>query len=350
MYTLTRRSILGFALFGVLCSNNAGIVHADPPNAVQSNLAGTRMVAEFNAWARDWGVANAAFSVHRGTAVLGSTRRGTYTTTQAVPVASLSKAITGVCIARLTDDRRFTYQSQIGTLIPSYFASNPPADSRARQVTVAQLLTHTSGNTNDISQGRFPPGLIFSQINLTAQLRASLGVRLAYTPGTNYYYNNINYVALGLIIERFSNGLSYESYCRNRVLTPVGVRSASLNPSWRIMGPYGGWRISVNDYAKFQIYFDPRRTPIRKPMSQWPEWRFSSGARYSIGILFRVNSDGTRNWWHAGSWGWSSPPASFGAYQVTMRNDLRWVAAYSPRVTNAAALDLDRRMWRAGYP
>lgn len=344
----------GFAIAGLFALAHLGQVQAlraDPPTRA-TNPAATRMVAAFNAWARQWGVANAAISIHRGTATLSTARRGTYTATLAVPVASLSKAITGVCIARLIDDRRLTYQSQLGALIPAYFTANPPADARIRRVTVGQLLTHVSGNTNDISQGRFPSGLAFSQTNMAAQLKASLSVPLGRAPGSGYFYNNMNYVALGLVIERFANGLDYETYCRNRVLAPIGIRGASLNPAWRILGAYGGWRISATDYGKFQVYFDPARTPIRKPMSQWPAWRFSNGAHYSIGALFRINSNGTRNWWHAGSFRWQSAAvrASFGAYQVIMRNDLRYAVTYAPTVSGAATLDLDERMWRAAYP
>src|ERR1700685_3510614 len=68
-------------------------------------------------------------------------------------VASLAKAITGVCIVKLVEAHKLQFDADLGAVMAGRFKRRPPKDQRAQTITIAQLLTHTSGITNDPSQG-----------------------------------------------------------------------------------------------------------------------------------------------------------------------------------------------------
>src|ERR1700730_2515333 len=60
-----------------------------------------------------------------------------------VPLASLSKAITGVCIANLIDRGRLSFDTPLSQALARTFARiGTPADPRLLQVTISQLLVH----------------------------------------------------------------------------------------------------------------------------------------------------------------------------------------------------------------
>ena len=63
-----------------------------------------------------------------------------------VPFASLSKAITGVCIAHLIDRGRLSFDTPLSQALARTFARiGAPADPRLLQVTISQLLIHRAG-------------------------------------------------------------------------------------------------------------------------------------------------------------------------------------------------------------
>lgn len=321
------------------------------------NAQGDRMEGAFRSWASRWGVPNAALVVMKGDKrLIGHVNDiGSYRIRQAVPVASLSKAITGACIAKLVDDGTISYTSRLKNLMGGLLNQNPPGDNRARNITVRQLLTHTSGITYDPSQGSpFMLTLNFRRVHDKEFFNEALSVPLGHAPGTAYSYNNINYSALALIINRFSGGMGYQAYCKSRLFAPLGITSARFNPNWRIMSAFGGWRISAFDFAVFLKHYRPSLRPrlIELHPRYWPKWSLGGGASYSIGTLMRPSGTNTFNFWHAGSWQWNGSPysASFGAYFVSARNQLRYVATYSPTISSSALSDLDSVLWAAAFP
>jgi CubicO group peptidase (beta-lactamase class C family) len=61
-------------------------------------------------------------------------------------LASLSKAITGACIATLVRDGKLALDAPLSQTLAKFFrAWGRPADARIERITVAQLLTHRGG-------------------------------------------------------------------------------------------------------------------------------------------------------------------------------------------------------------
>lgn len=319
--------------------------------APEGDAQGDRMVAAFQSWAQKWGVANASFAVLRDAAVVGETKVGAGDPRAARPVASLSKAVTGVCVAKLVEARKLKYSSRLGALLKSFFRKNPPADPAARDITVGQLLTHASGIAYDPTQGTAElSALDFSKTNLLPVTAMALGRTLG---AKAYVYNNANYAALGLVIEAVT-GKSYQSACAEAVLAPAKVKTASFDPDWRIMSAWGGWRMSAVDYARFLDHFRPASGLMTSRPTAWPKSDLGGGAFYALGTYLR-STDVSYNFWHAGAWRWfdAAVPArneNYGAYFVVMRQNLRYVANYMPQPPSGALNDLDVAMWAAAYP
>ena len=99
---------------------------------------------------RDWMTRNRRIAgglvvLHKGLpvheAAMGRIRPG-----QPVPLASLSKAVSAVCAARLVEQGRLSFDSRVAQMIPKTLARvGPPADARLLQATLGQLLVHRAG-------------------------------------------------------------------------------------------------------------------------------------------------------------------------------------------------------------
>lgn len=318
-----------------------------PSQDAKATAQAKRMITAYKAWAQRWDVPNASLSVMTGTTLTGFTSIGNYKPANIFPVASESKAITAVCIAKLVDAKKLTFNTELSTVLKSYFAKNKPADKRIPKIKIADLLTHSSGMTYDPSQGGpIEQQLPFNKTNLEKQTQIAFQTALGAAPGTTYFYNNMNYAVLGFVIETIT-GKAYETYCSDTVLKPVHVNDAKLNPPWRIMASWGGWKISAEDYTRFQEYFLPSKHLLKTKPAQWPQFNLGGGAFYSLGTLMRQNGTGY-NFWHEGSWQWNgTPQASFGAYFAVIAEDVRYMAEYSPTISDDAASDLDSSMYTA---
>jgi CubicO group peptidase (beta-lactamase class C family) len=302
----------------------------------------------FEDWISRYSVANASLVIARRGSIVGKVGHGTHAPDRPAPVASLSKAITGICIAKLVEAGKLQFKTQLGSALKGYFGNHPPRDNRVRSITIRQLLTHTSGITNDPSQGaaleEFRP---FTEPSMDKQFDKALSAPLGQKPGGKWTYNNMNYVALGVVIETLT-AETYERYCGREVLEAVGVNGATINPDWRVMGAYGGWKISAEGYARFLDYFDPSKKLLQIRPADWPKALVGS-AWYSMGTFMRKAGTGY-NFWHDGSWERYQPKVSFGAFYAKWHQGISVVATYEPTVSEAATHDLDDSLYRAAFP
>ena len=254
--------------------------------------------------------------LHKGKVVHEATA-GRLTTAASVPLASLSKAITGVCTATLIQQGKLGFETTVGQALRSTLARlGPPADERVRGVTIGQLLTHRAGysrSSDDPDPTTGPLGKYLASATAKdpaadAQLRLLLPRKLALRPGERYAYTNSVYLLLGAAIEE-ATGQAYESYCRQAVLAPLGAAaSAQLTPDWRILWSYGGWTMSLADYGRFYQAF-ARDNPIlgadvRRWMMSPAAKEVGDGYHYGLGTDVRPGG-GDAIFWHGGRWTFS---------------------------------------------
>lgn len=272
------------------------------------------------AW-RDWMVRHQLKSggmaiVHRGRAVheaaMGGFRVGT-----PARQASLSKAVTGVCVAGLVEKGNLSFDTPLSKALARTFARvGQPADRRLPGVTVAQLLVHRAGfgrdggdpTTSSTALGNYLRRATAKDTAFDAQVKWTIARPLEHTPGEHYTYTNAPYLLLGAVIEE-ATGASYEAYCRDTVLAKLGATGAMLDPALRFLSSYGGWRMPLADYGRFYQAFASGNPAIGPKARAWmmsPDGKsIGGGAHYALGTMVRPTAGGDANFWHWGSWRYS---------------------------------------------
>lgn len=248
--------------------------------------------------------------LHRGV-VVHEASTGGEAAGAAVPLASLSKAVTGVCVAGLIDGGRLSFATPLSQALERTLRQvGPPADRRLLDVTIEQLLVHRAGfdrdgkETGSSSLANYLRGATATRPSFDNRLKAVFERRLAYAPGEHHAYSNAAYLVLGAIIEEAS-GQAYEKFCRNAVLTPLGARGARLDPAWRILSSFGGWRMSLGDFGRFYQAFAPHNPAIGPVSRRWMMTshgkELANGIHYGLGTFVRPTSAGGGNFWHWGA-------------------------------------------------
>jgi CubicO group peptidase (beta-lactamase class C family) len=241
---------------------------------------------------------------------------------EAVPLASLSKAVTGVCVATLIERGRLTFESPLSqALARTLVRVGQPEDPRLAKATVSELLVHRAGllgkpDVANASLGQYLARHTARRTAFDAQLKWILDKPLAAPPGARFAYSNAGYLILGAIIEEAS-GRDYEGYCRDTVLLPLGARDAGLDPAWRILSSYGGWRMPLADYGRFYQAFavgNPAIGPRARAWMMSPEGKQTGGGVHygRLGTFVRPTGEGEANFWHWGAWTYSLPAAADG--------------------------------------
>lgn len=124
------------------------------------------------------------------------------------------------------------------------------------QITVAQLLRHTSGLPDYLSDGivaraRREPERVWAPEELVAE---GLSKPRRFAPGApgRWAYSNTNYILLGMIIERVT-GNSLEFELRQRIFEPLGLRGAALAPPTADPGDLARGYVGGRDYTALNM-------------------------------------------------------------------------------------------------
>lgn len=114
-------------------------------------------------------------------------------------LASVGKLFTTVTIAKLVEQGRLAYTDPIGKWIPEY-----PNATAARTVTVANLLTHSSGIADFFRNPEWDRSdkAALAKLPLESHFRFFASDSLAFAPGTRTQYSNSGFLLLGIIAER----------------------------------------------------------------------------------------------------------------------------------------------------
>lgn len=233
-------------------------------------------------------------------------------------IGSITKTLVATQVMRLVGEGRVSLSDRIGEHLPEL----------DWPVTVAQLLTHTSGLE---AENRGPwwertPGGSFADL-------VSSRPALLSAPGTRFHYSNTGFAVLGELVARL-RGASWEQTVRGDLLVPLGMTRTSTRPDpagpaapgWGVhpfadvalpepehdagaFAPAGQLWASVEDLARWAVFaargdaavLDPElhrlmRVPVA--VSDVPEQPW--GAAHGLG--WQVwNVDGRRFVGHGGS-------------------------------------------------
>jgi CubicO group peptidase (beta-lactamase class C family) len=128
-------------------------------------------------------------------------------------IGSITKQFTAAAILRLVESGKLKLDDDVGKLLPD-------APLHGKHVTVAQLLTHTSGLKNYTELPETMKPLPLPPARLFALLKDQ---PFGFEPGQSWRYSNTNYYLLGLIIEKLG-GRSYRDFLRDEVLARAGLK------------------------------------------------------------------------------------------------------------------------------
>ncbi|HEU5030382.1 MAG TPA: serine hydrolase domain-containing protein [Spirillospora sp.] len=132
-------------------------------------------------------------------------------------IASITKTFVAAVVLQLVTEHKLALDQPIAGLLPE------PVPN-AGQITVRELLDHTSGLFEYSDDPRFDPGAP----STPAQLIALSAAHAPYfAPGTGFYYSSTNYIVLGEIVHRLT-GRPIQDEVRARLIRPLHLTGTTF--------------------------------------------------------------------------------------------------------------------------
>lgn len=181
----------------------------------------------------------------------GTARDGGEAVTADTPfiLGSISKAFTALAVRQLVNTGKLQYNAKVIDYLP-WFTTADKAQSD--QITVLDLVNHTSGISTASGNGRYM-GDTYTQEELVLMMD---DVVLDRPVGASEEYSNLNYLVLGQLIEAVS-GMPYADYIQTNIYDPLEMNhSYTSEPSAQTDGLAAGHRI---------VYGYPMQTHIPFP-------------------------------------------------------------------------------------
>jgi CubicO group peptidase (beta-lactamase class C family) len=149
-------------------------------------------------------------------------------------LASMTKPVTAVAVLLLVEEGRLQLTDPVSKFIPEFKGQKVEAPQgagglvpAAREITIRDILTHTSGVG---SAGRdWPPAVQLLNSRTPETTLAQFIPRVAalplnFQPGTEWRYSNfLAFETLGRVVEVVS-GQTYDQFLRQRIFEPLGMR------------------------------------------------------------------------------------------------------------------------------
>lgn len=170
-------------------------------------------------------------------------------------IGSISKQFTAAAILLLQEQGKLSLDDKVGKYIPDL--------TRANEVTIRQLLSHTSGYQDYWPQDYVMPMMLQP---VTAEKIMDLWAKkpLDFDPGTKWQYSNTNYVISGVIIEKVSR-MPMMKFLQEKIFAPLGMTSVISIDQERLgdTDPTGYMRYGLG--------------PVRPAVKEGKGWLFAAG-------------------------------------------------------------------------
>jgi CubicO group peptidase (beta-lactamase class C family) len=130
-------------------------------------------------------------------------------------IGSVSKQFLAMAMLLLVQDGRLRLDDPVGRYLPDL--------TRANDITIRQLLSHTSGYRDYYPLDCVAP---FMTVPVTPDhiLDGFARIPLDFEPGTQWQYSNTNFVVAGQILEKVT-GTPLMSFLEKRIFQPLGMQS-----------------------------------------------------------------------------------------------------------------------------
>ncbi|MCT4357123.1 serine hydrolase [Streptomyces sp. Je 1-79] len=135
-------------------------------------------------------------------------------------LASVSKLFTSILAVQQIERGALELEAKVTTYLPEFGGGGK------QDITVRQLLTHTSGFRAWIP--------LFKEPTREGKLRLLWAEAPANPPGTRYLYSDLNLISLQLILEEIT-GRTLDALLRSEITAPLRMHRTRFNPppSWK---------------------------------------------------------------------------------------------------------------------
>jgi len=139
-------------------------------------------------------------------------------------LSSVGKLFTSVAIAQLVNEGKVSLSTPVYKIIPTWL----PKTENSKNITVEQLLIHTSGLGNFMDDQRWKLGAdsgLYKTVNDYKPL--IYAKELLFSPGKSQSYSNNGYILLGAIIETVTK-TKYSEYLEKNIFKPSGMINTGI--------------------------------------------------------------------------------------------------------------------------
>ncbi len=170
-------------------------------------------------------------------------------------IGSISKQFTAAAMLLLQEQGKLSLDDKVGKYLPDL--------TRANDVTLRQLLSHTSGYQDYWPQDYVMPGMLKPTTSKSI-MDTWARIPLDFEPGTKWQYSNTNFVIAGVIIEKVS-GKPLLQFLQEKIFTPLGMDRVANIDAARLgdTDPTGYYRFALG--------------PLHPAPKEGPGWLFAAG-------------------------------------------------------------------------
>ena len=170
-------------------------------------------------------------------------------------IGSISKQFTAAAVLLLAEQGKLSLDDPVSRFVPNL--------TRGNEVTIRELLSHTSGYQDYWPQDYVPPFMLQS---VTAAKILDQWARkpLDFDPGTEWQYSNTNFVIAGLIVEKAS-GKPLLQFLSEHIFTPLGMKSVINIDQNRLTDT------DATGYLRYAL------GPLRPAPKEGKGWLFAAG-------------------------------------------------------------------------
>jgi CubicO group peptidase (beta-lactamase class C family) len=188
-------------------------------------------------------------------------------------MASVSKPFVATAVMQLVEQGRIDLDEPVVTYLP-YFEL---ADERHSEITVRQMLNHTSGMPDVEDYEWDKPE--YDEGAAERYVRSLKDEQMIAAPGELWHYSNMAFDAMGDVIAKVS-GSPFEIYVKENILDPLGMSEsnflyAETSEELRTMGHV--WRLEpvVSDVYPYNRPHAPSST-LNSSVLEMTKWAFAN--------------------------------------------------------------------------
>jgi D-alanyl-D-alanine carboxypeptidase len=156
-----------------------------------------------------------------------------------IKIASIGKTFTATVVLQLMEEEYLNLDDAIDKFLDNAIVKLDSLHihegiAYGRQITVRQLLSHTSGIADYMEDPRFVPDVIEhpkrewdpSEI-MEKYYEYETNKKASFLPGEGFNYSDVNYVLLAMIIEQVT-GETYHAQLESRIFARLGMENSYL--------------------------------------------------------------------------------------------------------------------------